>query len=890
VHDGRHAKPKYNPDRYNVDANAWASPFDRGSVPLKKCHTRANLGLYLLRAVLLLALSICAIPGFARRPGAGPQAPTARISGNVTVATAQDATSSLAGITVKLTGPSPAPTSQSAVTDAEGRYQFTGLAAGSYTLEVSQQNFRPWTVTITLGPGQASVEDPALQISTVSEQVEVQGEATDVATQSVSASATVSEKQLEALPLRTQELAEALSLSPSVIRTREGKLNFNGQTESQGMLLVDSAENVDPVSGSFAIPIPPGVIQSIKVFNTPDSSEFGGFSGGLTRIELKPPPSAWNYKLLDFLPAFRAKGGHLVGLANMTPRLEFGGPLVRNKFNFSENLTYEFRRDPVRGLPWPFNETYRRSFISFTEFQATFSPRHVVNVNINFFPQNLQFTNINTLVPQTASVDYRRRGVSAGISDSYQFNSGVILNTVVQYTRFDSSAYGQGPANMEITPEGWGGNFFNTWARKANQVEALPSVQLPTKSWLGRHELKFGTDVLYRTYGGSSVSHPIQVRREDGSLAEEIDFQGAGLLKATGAEVSEFAEDRWTLTSRLSLNFGARLSSKSIGRDITLAPRGGVAYALSGGKTVIRAGAGVLYGHVPLLAGDFADNQERVISSFDSSGLLVGAPVALQNVYLPAGANASSPGPQNPSSSPRTFTWNAEVESAVRKNISVRIGYLDSHTRDLFLVDPALAASGTSGVLALTNTGTSQYRQAEVTAHYKPSERADLNVSYIWSHARGDLNSLADTFVPFEAPVIRPNASGILPADVPNRVLAWGLVHLPWWKLIVSPIADVHSGFPYSSLDVLQNYVGAPNSSRFPAYFSLDAKIYRDIILHIPFLDHSKTRKIRLGVFSLNATNHQNPHDVYNNITSPIFGQFAGNQRRFTGFVIGVGE
>jgi hypothetical protein len=776
------------------------------------------------------------------------------------------------------------------LTDAEGHYDFNSLAPGRYTIEASLEFFKPWTSTITLTPGQAAVLDVPLQINTISEQVEVRGEATEVATQSVSASATVSEKQLEALPLRTQELAEALSLSPSVIRTQEGKLNFNGQTESQGMLLVDSAENVDPVAGSFGIPIPPGVIESIQVYNTPDSSEFGGFSGGLTRIELKPPPPAWNYKLYDFIPAFRAKNGHLVGLANMTPRLEFGGPLVQNKYSFFEDLTYEFRRDPVRGLSWPFNETYRRSFISFTELQAIFSPRHVVNVNINFFPQNLQFININTLVPQSASADYRRRGVSAGISDTYQFESGVILNTVVRYTRFDSSAYAQGPADMEITPEGWGGNFFNNWARKANQVEALPTVQLPTKSWLGRHDLKFGTDVLYRTYGGDSISHPIQIRAEDGSLAERIDFQGAGLLKATNEEISEFAEDRWTLTKALSINFGGRLTSQTIGRSLAFAPRGGLAYAPGSGKTVIRAGAGVLYGHVPLLAAGFADNQARVISLFGSPCTPVCQPVTLQNLYLPAGASVSSPGSQNPSSTPRTLTWNVEAESAVRKNISIRIGYLDSRTRDLFIVDPMLPASGTNGVLALTNTGASQYRQAEVTAHYRPSESADLNFTYVWSRARGDLNELSDTFVPVQAPVIRPNAYGIASSDIPQRVLAGGLVHLPWWKLVAAPLADVHSGFPYSALDVLQNYVGTPNSARFPTYFSLDAKIYRDIVLHIPFLDSSRGRKIRLGVFSLNATNHQNPHDVFYNVTSPMFGQFAGNQRRFTGFVLGVGQ
>jgi hypothetical protein len=850
-----------------------------------------------LLGALLLAVSICAIPGFAQRPGADSQLSTATIAGRVTVTAGEGSTNNLAGISVKLTGPAPASASKSTVTDAEGRYEFSQLVPGRYTTETSLEGFKPWTATVTLTSGQAAVLDAPLQISTVSEQVEVQGEAPDVATQSVSATATVSEKQLEALPLRTQELAEALSHSPSVIRTHEGKLNFNGQTESQGMLLVDSAENVDPVAGSFGIPIPPGVIQSIQVYNTPDSSEFGGFSGGLTRIELKPPPGTWNFKVFDFVPAFRAKNGHLVGLANMTPRVEFGGPLVNDKYSFSESLTYEFRRDPVRGLSWPFNETYRRSFISFTEFQATFSPRHVVNLNINFFPQNLQFTNINTLIPQNASVDYRRRGVSTGISDTYQFGSGAILNTVVRYTRFDSSTYGQGPADLEITPEGWAGNFFNAWARKANQVEALPTVQLPAKSWHGRHDLKFGTDVLYRTYGGSSVSHHIQVRAEgssltaqDGSLVEQIDFRGAGLLKATSEEISEFAEDRWTLTSNLSLNFGGRVSSQSIGRSLAFAPRGGFAYSLVSGKTVIRAGAGVLYGHVPLLAAGFADNQERVITMYNSAGTLISPPITLQNLYLPASATTNSPTSQDPTSTPRTLTWNMEVESAVRRNISIRIGYLDSHTRDLFIVDPMLPASGTNGVLALRNTGTSQYRQAELTAHYRPSETADLNFTYVWSRARGDLNALSDTFVPVQAPVIRPNVYGISSSDVPDRVLAWGLFHLPWWKLIASPVADVHSGFPYSPLDVLQNYAGTPNSSRFPMYFSLDAKIYRDIAIHLPFMDSSKRRKIRVGVFTLNATNHQNPHDVFYSVTSPLFGQFAGNQRRFTGFVLGVGE
>jgi hypothetical protein len=126
---------------------------------------------------------------------------------------------------------------------------------------------------------------------------------------------------------------------------------------------------------------------------------------------------------------------------------------------------------------------------------------------------------------------------------------------------------------------------------------------------------------------------------------------------------------------------------------------------------------------------------------------------------------------------------------------------------------------------------------------------------------------------------------GIQPSDVPHRLLIWGFLHIPF-KFVASPVVDIHSGFPYSNIDVLQNYVGAPNTNRFPVYFSLDAKIYRDFKIRMPFGDRSKTTSIRLGVSSIDVTNHHNPHDVFNNIASPLFGQFAGFQRRFTEFLI----
>ena len=821
-----------------------------------------------------------------------PAPAAASISGAFTVVNGGGTSDPAPDVTVKATGPEPNQDVQTTTTDVDGHYAFLQLAPGKYALEASEQGFQPWSATVSIEPGQTLIQDVVLQISSVSQQVEVRAEAEAlVATDSVGPTETLGNKLLDALPLPTQKFTEALTLVPGVLRTSQGKLSFNGQAESQGMLVVDSAESVDPISGSFSIPVPVDAIQSMTVYPLPESSEYGGFSGGLTTIETKAPSPLWGYRLLDFPPSFRGKNGQLVGIANWTPRLILGGPLIKNKVNFSQEITYEFRRTPVRGLAWPVNETTTRTFTSFTQMQVILSPRHLLNFSVTAFPSQLQYANINTLVPQTASANYSRTGFAVGVSDSYQLLSGALLDVVVRYTRFDSKTWGQGPADMQITPLGWGGNFFNTWSRKANQVQLIPSFQLASKSWHGQHQIRFGEDVLYRDYNGTSLSHPIDLLDANGLLAERIDFQGPGLFRAADTEVAEFIQDQWRVNGALTLNFGGRISSQSIGRDAAFAPRAGFAFAPGGKRsTVFRASIAETYSHVPLLAADFQDNQSRTLSFFDTSGTLLGPPVTLQNVYVPSGDPNVLPGTQSPpETSPRTLAWNVELEREVRQNLSVRLGYLDSNTNDLFLLNPLLGPGVANPVMALEDTGASHYRQAQVAVHYRPGENTDLTISYTWSRALGDLNTLSDTLILFQSPVIRPDVSGLLPTDVPHRVLATGLFRFPW-KLAFSPVVDIHSGFLYSNVDVLQNYAGAPDSLRFPVYFSMDVRFYREMTVRVPFREHSKPRKIRLGFYSTDVTNQRNAHDVYNNVASPYFGIFTGYARRVDGMVLDLVE
>jgi hypothetical protein len=267
---------------------------------------------------------------------------------------------------------------------------------------------------------------------------------------------------------------------------------------------------------------------------------------------------------------------------------------------------------------------------------------------------------------------------------------------------------------------------------------------------------------------------------------------------------------------------------------------------------------------------------------------LVQPPLVFQNAYVAGvpGGGFVAVG-RNLDTSPRNFAGNFEVDRELRRCMVIRASYLYSQTRDLYLVTPVPGVPGGSSLLGLANTGGSRYNEFETTLHYRPNERSELNVSYVRSQARGDLNTLSDVFVPLEQPVIRPDFTGTLAQDVPNRVIGWGAFALPW-NFTVSPVVDVHSGLPYSELDAFQDYAGLPNGQRFPEFFSLDLKVYREFPLNLPFLGNLKNRKIRFGVYSLNLTDHSNALEVYNNVNSPYFGHFVGFQHRVNGLVIDV--
>src|SRR6516225_3445285 len=296
----------------------------------------------------------------------------------------------------------------SSTTGEKGGFEFQGIMPGRYTLTCASVGFEP-VVKEDMEVTEAEV--PFIQMVltpevVVKQTIEVREKAASVVQESTTQPpARIAAPQLAALPLVQQKFKAALPLVPGVVRTPDGKISIKGTVETQGMLTVDSAETVDPVTGSFSIEIPIDAVQSVEVYKSAYRAEFGRFSGGLTAVETKPPSDTFHFEINDFIPTPRIKNGHIVGIADNSPRLYVTGPLIKNKLTFSEAILYEFSRQPVRGLAWPNNETKTEGVNSYTSFQYIFTPQHLLTASVDVFPRHQQYANINSLVPQPASSD-----------------------------------------------------------------------------------------------------------------------------------------------------------------------------------------------------------------------------------------------------------------------------------------------------------------------------------------------------------------------------------------------------------------------------------------------------------------------------------------------------
>jgi len=463
---------------------------------------------------------------------------------------------------------------------------------------------------------------------------------------------------------------------------------------------------------------------------------------------------------------------------------------------------------------------------------------------------------LSVFTPLPTTLDARDFVRLLMLKDQYLFPGGTLLEVGGALGEYHNSLLPLGSSPYVDRAGQYSGNYFETTRGRARRAQGIANAFLPPRSWHGRHEFKAGFDLDRIADRQSYLRRPIEIQRPNGTLSQEVTFQGGVPFTQDNFESSGYAQDRWSPYDRLLIEPGIRFDWDDVVRDFLVSPRFASTYLLSrSGDTKLSGGVGV-YGD--------AANLELLTRSLDGqrTDYLYGAS---GQTLIQAPVVATFMVERRMLKLPRFTNWSLGLERKMPRAIYIQLQFLDKRGRDGWAF---LDQGGTfGGNYQLGSVERDHYDSVEISARHTFRGGHMLFASY--TRSKADSNAVLDFSI--DNVLFSPQAGGPLPWDTPNRFLSSGYMPLPG-KLTVAYSLDYRDGFPFSLVDENQQLVGAPGAMRFPTYFSLDLQFERRIQL-FGFM-----WALRAGCNDI--TNRPNPSGVNNNVDSPEFLTYGGIQGR----------
>lgn len=765
----------------------------------------------------------------------------------------------------------------SATTDKNGNSSIA-VPPGSYMLRVTKNDYisNESALEIASSSDIEKIDVVLSHIGLSKQQITVQGSSSDPVTEQSASPSSISVKQAEQSPTRPQTVKDALPLVPGVVRENNGSIAIAGYSENNSTLLVNSVDVTDPSTGEFGLSVPIDSVETINVAEMPYLAQYGRFIAGVVTTETKRGGDKWNFSLNDPLPDFRIRSGHLAGMRDMSPRLNFGGPLLANRLFITEGVEYLVYKDPVRTLPFPFNETRSRAINSFTQLDAILSPSNTLTASFHDSPHSLVHAGLDFFNPQPVTPNANFHESTITVIDRASLNGGILQSTIAN-TRVSSSISPnpQSTGQMVLTPLGNQGSYFASQSRLATRFAWMESWSPHAYHLVGSHYFQFGSILSHSEDQGQWSAQPVEIQDASGHELQLINFSQGRSFDLSDYAPALYAQDHWLLNSQFALDLGVRFEAQTITFTTRTAPRAGFVWAPGENrKTVLRGGAGIFYNEVPLGVYAFNSYPEQTVTSFDASGV-ASSPVHFTNVLQQAGSSEFpfvDRGLRNGNFSPYSAAWNVELEHEFSRFLLVRSKYLQSSAHDLLKFQPQLLDAQNS--LALGGSGGASTRQWEFTARVGANPQRQFFFSYVRQYAHGDFNDANGYTGNFPFPIVHQDLTASLPDEIPNRFLLWGTYSLPR-KFALNPRIEWRDGFPYQPVNVLQQYLPFAGGvqPRFPRYFSFDLLVSKDIQI-------TKKHAVRFSFPMTNLTNHFNALEVHSNTADPQYGTFFGTYPR----------
>jgi len=575
--------------------------------------------------------------------------------------------------------------------DAEGKFSFSGLPVGNYAILAHKEGFADLRRDLTLVGGTTATARLQLSVPGLRTTIVVTGTAGQVRSDKPQLGDRLGSAQIEETPLLNRRItylpllnaANRPALNQGDVFMNQNLFTTNGSGRRQTAWVVDGSSGNDSWGRQTIFTnVPQVAVQEMTVLENAFSSEYGATTGGVVNIVTKSGgnrfhgdllglwrPNATAAKLAGFTSSSATSGNQVVTDSLGQLSASFSGPLPgsdRTHFFFAGEYSRENRGSPVTSPVAP------GVFVGhYADWMTFLKLDHQIDSGNNLFfrvnTDSFHDTNPNGAVGGNSlpTVDriFRRRTYSAEIGETAVLTPS-LLNTIrAQFqlaspiTEFDPVIFG----TQFVVPVSTGGTFTSGTSQSALLLNRQYGFDDTVAAARGRHQLKFGADLVYAHNGGDSKEFggPIFLGQltyntctqaltvcESPAFLDNIanvrtytQSYGNATYTVDDALWALFIQDDYKMRSDLTIDLGLRYEQQTFtDARKNFAPRVGFAYDWRGrGRTVIRGGFGIYYSQVvDNSAANYALGGPAGVFNYSATPGQIGFPSGVSAVPLPA--------------------------------------------------------------------------------------------------------------------------------------------------------------------------------------------------------------------------------------------------------------
>jgi len=542
-------------------------------------------------------------------------------------------------------------------TDGSGRFRFPYLKVGPYEIKVHLQGFRDARRQLTLTVGSAFDLPIGLSVG-LDTSVTVTGETTVLEAARSQLAGTVSQTEVESLPMNGRNFLDLALLVPGVSPTNVAStqlfaetsavpgagLSIGSQRNFSNNFIVDGLSANDDAAGLSGIPYGVDAVEQFQVVTSGGQAELGRALGGYINIVTKSGTNdtrgdVYGFFRDDTLNAANALSGTSLPMHQNQYGGSLGGPVARDRTFYFSNV--ERRRLDQSGLVTISQATVdtinaRLAAVGYpgSPIATGIYPNPVASTNVlgklDHQVSGSDQLSVRYALYQVSSSNSRGAGGTSTASASAALdnidhaiavsNTASLSARTVNETRAQV-AYGdlQAPPTDQIGPAvsiAGIASFGTLSGSPTRRMNTMYEIVDNLSHQAGAHALRGGVDVLYND---DTITYPRSIRGAYtfSSLANFLagTYNNAGftqtfgtsVISQTNPNVGLYAQDEWKAGAGLTINAGVRYDLQflqSIRTDRNnVSPRAGFAWSPSDSRrSVVRGSAGLYYDRVPLRA------------------------------------------------------------------------------------------------------------------------------------------------------------------------------------------------------------------------------------------------------------------------------------------------